>query len=277
MKDKIIFWIDNSLIYFGLAKSLQEKYDCELYAIFDIVDKPKKIQNQQFVKFHKVWYYHDYISKRKSEPDLEYLKYIEKKYKLNLWTIAYNDRIFYQFNNFYKFSSNEVLLIIEEECKLFESIIDEIKPDFLIIPRAPLRESCVFLQICKCKGVKILFLATNRLGNKCIISNGDESLGYVNNESIRSDKTFEDLQRYREQHDLYNQLKIDSSKFLNSRSSMVKAFCKFFFSKSSNQKSHYTYYGRTKLRVLFFYLLDILRTKYRKKFIEKFISSRFTF
>ena len=52
MKEKILVWINSSLVYFGLCKSLQEKYDCELYAIYDITDKPKKyFQTQKIVKF----------------------------------------------------------------------------------------------------------------------------------------------------------------------------------------------------------------------------------
>jgi len=41
MKDKIIFWLNADLIYFGIAKSLQEKYDSNFYAIIDITKKPK--------------------------------------------------------------------------------------------------------------------------------------------------------------------------------------------------------------------------------------------
>ena len=52
MKEKILVWINSSLVYFGLCKSLQEKYDCELYAIYDITVKPKKyFQTQKIVKF----------------------------------------------------------------------------------------------------------------------------------------------------------------------------------------------------------------------------------
>ncbi len=55
MKDKIIIWQDFALITFGLTKSLQEKHDCDLYAIIDIPDRPKKFFQQQIysVKFLK--------------------------------------------------------------------------------------------------------------------------------------------------------------------------------------------------------------------------------
>ena len=42
MKPKLMFWIDMQFLYFGLAKSLQEMFDCELFTIIECTDKPKK-------------------------------------------------------------------------------------------------------------------------------------------------------------------------------------------------------------------------------------------
>lgn len=54
MKDKIIFWNHTDFIQLGLAKSLLDKHDCELYAIMDVADTPKKFfKEQQIVKFEK--------------------------------------------------------------------------------------------------------------------------------------------------------------------------------------------------------------------------------
>ena len=44
---------------------------------------------------------------------IEYLEKIEKEYNINLWEIAYGERSFYKHNNYYKFSENEILLILE--------------------------------------------------------------------------------------------------------------------------------------------------------------------
>lgn len=64
MKDRILFWIDNSLAYFGVAKSLKENYDCELYAIYDMTDRTRKFfENQDLVFFQKTWFYHDNVKK----------------------------------------------------------------------------------------------------------------------------------------------------------------------------------------------------------------------
>ena len=104
MDKKIIFWIDSKLIYFGLAYYLQKKTNADFFAIIDITNKTKKFfENQELVNFQKKWFYFDHVKLKKSKPDLEYLSYIEKKYGLNLWELAINERIFYRFNKFHKF------------------------------------------------------------------------------------------------------------------------------------------------------------------------------
>ena len=62
MKPKLIFWIDSNFYYFGLAKSLQETLDCELYSVIETTDKPKKFfEEQKIVNFKKVWFFYDYV------------------------------------------------------------------------------------------------------------------------------------------------------------------------------------------------------------------------
>ena len=89
MKDKILVWINPSLVHYGLCKSLQEKFDCKLYAIYDITDKPKKyFEIQKIVKFEKSWFYNDLVSLKHSTPDIQFLKQFEEKYNLDLWLLA---------------------------------------------------------------------------------------------------------------------------------------------------------------------------------------------
>ena len=163
MKPKLLVWIDSQFSTFGLAKSLQEMLDCELFSIIEITNKPKKFfEEQQIVKFTKTWFYYDFILKTKRRPDLNYLKSIEEKYKIPLWLIAANDRFFNHFNSFYKFSSNEILLILEDEIKLFEMILDEVKPDFLIMFETHQQHNHIFYEICKARKIKILMTTNSR-------------------------------------------------------------------------------------------------------------------
>ena len=81
MTDKIIFWLDSFLLPFGIANSLQKKYDCELYAIIDITNGTKNFfEKQNLVEFEKTWFYFDHVHPQNSKPDYEYLKNIENTY-----------------------------------------------------------------------------------------------------------------------------------------------------------------------------------------------------
>ena len=69
------------------------------------------------------------LKKPLEKPDLEYLSNFEKKYDIDLWKLAINERHFYKHNKFYKITTNHILKILEQECRLFENILDEIKPE----------------------------------------------------------------------------------------------------------------------------------------------------
>lgn len=273
MKDKIIVWIDQDYLTFGLAKSLQEKYECDLFAIFDVTDRPKKFfQQQQFVRFRKFWFFHDYILKIKTRPDLNYLASFEEKYKINLWLLACNDRIFYRYNDFYQFTSDEVLSILEQECRFFESVLDEIKPDFLVTVLTGTRRNHLFYEICKARGIKILMLNASRFGYRCIISQEEEKLdlmGSHNNISSKT-RTMVELQDYLKGHHALKEGDEYTSTFLKSKRKLVKAAIQFLLiSKNTNYKTHYTYYGRTKLRVLIHSILNLLKIWYRVFFMNR--------
>ena len=164
MSSKIIFWINDYLSVLGLPKILQERYNFDIFGIFDITDKPKKfLKKQKLINFSKIWFFHDHIYKTNQKPDKEFLKLIEEKYKVDLRLLASNERFFNKFNQFYKFSSDEILLILEQECKLFEKILDEVKPDFLITGITTLHYNHLFYKICQARGVKILVIRQSYL------------------------------------------------------------------------------------------------------------------
>ena len=66
MKNKILFWVDVSLLQFGIAKTLKEKTDANLYVIYDLNHHLKKsFMNQNIVNFEKEWYFWDLVGKIK--------------------------------------------------------------------------------------------------------------------------------------------------------------------------------------------------------------------
>lgn len=272
MKDKIIFWLDADLTHFGLAKSLQDNYDCELFAILDITDKPKKFfEDQEIIKFQKIWFYHDYILKSDGNPDINYLKSFEEKYRINLWLLAYNERLFYRFNEYYKFNTDEILKILEQECKLFEDILDEIQPNFLLMRATDMHHNHLFYQLCKAKGITCLLLGQSRFAYRSIISPRWHEVDGIENyrKSTGPSRTFEELQEYLKGIDTFKQAKEYTSGFQKSRWSKIRAAYRFLLSNNSNEKTHYTYYGRTKLRVLLKSLTFLMRKKYRELFINR--------
>ena len=112
--------MNDALSFVGVPKTLQEKYGFEIFGIFDVTDKPKKfLAKQKLINFSKIWFFHDHVYKTNKKPDREYLKSIQKKYKVDLGLLASNERFFNKYNQFYKFSQDEILLILEQECKLF--------------------------------------------------------------------------------------------------------------------------------------------------------------
>ena len=270
MNSKIIFWMNDALALVGLPKTLQEKHNFDIYAILDVTDKQKKFfQKQELIKFSKIWFFHDYISKVTKKPDTKYLKLIEKKHKIDLSLLASNERFFNKWNKYYKFSSDEKLLILEQECKLFEKILDEVQPDFLIIAQTTLHHNHLFYEICKARGIKVLMIRSSFFVGKYIISSEFDS---IDNTQINGKFHFNslvDIQNYLKKYDSTNKVKLELENLLASKTDFLKAILKFLVSSNTNVKTHYTYYGRSKFAVLKGTIFSIIKKRFRESFINK--------
>jgi len=273
MKQKFLIWIDSNFLHFCIAYYLQKKSDCKLYAIIDITNRSKDFfLNQDLVKFEKVWFYFDHVNPKKENFDLHYLENIEKKYNLNLWQLAINERIFYKFNNFYKFNDKEILSILTQECKLFENILNEVNPDFLLIKETILHKDHLFYEMCKKSQIIILLVYLTKTINKCVISSEAHKFdSQCNFESIPSlNRSFEDLQKYLKKSNLLGKFKNLQNNFLNSKILRIKAALDFMiFYNNSNVKTHYTYFGRNKFKVLLNEIRSSINKRSRRKFIDK--------
>ena len=70
--------------------------------------------------------------------------------------------------------------------------------------------------------------------------------------------------------ELSNQIKNKVIKPGTDKSSIIRSTIEYFLhSDQKNLDTHYNYYGRTRLKVFFYYLNSYLKTKYRKSFIDK--------
>ena len=272
MSSKIIFWIGGALTTFALAYYLQKKIGSNFYAIIDTYEKPKSFfKNQNLVNFQKTWFYHDYFQNM-TKPDLNYLSNFEKKYEINLWELAINERIFYRFNRVYKFSHDEILLILEHECKLFEKVLTEINPDFLIMFEPTLHQHELFYKMCKKANMKILTLNQPNI-SRCIISENSRKLdlNIELDELPSTNKSFSELRDYRKSFSSYKTIKNYRNQFKTSNLKLLQSTFKFLTSENKHIKTHYTHRGRTKFQVL----KDELMLKVNKKSRSSFINKNF--
>ena len=270
MNSKIIFWVNDDLSLLGLPKILQEKYNFDIFGIFDITDKPKKfLKKQKLINFSKIWFFHDHINKTNQRPDREFLKLIEEKYKVDLRLLASNERFFNKFNEFYKFSPDEILLILEQECKLFEKILDEVKPDFLITAKTALHHHHLFYKICQARGVKILMLRQSYLRGQYMITSRSYLIDHAEYDKKHNFGSLSEIQNYVKKYDATQQLFLYTKTFQNSKLKYLQSALKYLFSDNSNVKTHFTYYGRTKFAVLRITLINEIKKKYREYFINK--------
>ena len=270
MNSKIIFWMNDDLSGLGLPKILQEKYNFDIFGIFDITDKPKKFfKKQKLINFSKIWFFHEHINKTNQKPNREFLKLIEEKYKVNLGLLASNERFFNKFNEFYKFSPDEISLILEQECKLFEKILDEVKPDFLITGITTLHHNHLFYKICQARGVKILVIRQSYLRGRYVIASRTYLFDHAEYDEKHSFGSLSEIQNYIKKYDTTALIIAHTKTFQNSKIKYFQAILEYLFSDNSNVKSHFTYYGRTKFTVLRITLINEIKKKYREYFINK--------
>jgi hypothetical protein len=277
MKDKIIFWCGADFTQFSMAYYFQKLFDSDMYSIVDVTNNSKTFfKNQKLINFKKTWFLHDQYDKNHDKPDIEYLKYFEQKYDIDLWQLTINERIFYGFFDFHKFTTNEILSIVEQICKFYEQIFLEIKPDFFITKLTSFHHLELFRRMCIYHGTKVLTLSSPKIPQISILSEDDTKFDYVNSlENIEcKEKNFNELN-----NDLILLNSNNDAKEIvmdywrkhgsNSKINMAKMLIKFLISSNVNINTNYNYYGRTRLRVLKNSIILILKKLFRESFMRK--------
>ena len=220
---------------------LQKKLDADYYAIIDITNKPKKFfMDQNLIDFKQIWFYHDEINNSgNKQPDINFLKEFENKYDINLWNLALNERIFYRFYNFHKFTDNEILNIEEKSIRFFERVLNQIKPDYFITKVPSFHHLELFSQMCKKRGVKNLILSQPNIGYRCIISevvSKLDSFSSIDNITTQN-LTFEELQNYLKSFDISKQISKYNKQHANSKKDWFKALIDYLLSENVNVKT----------------------------------------
>jgi len=271
MRKKIVVWCGADFTHFCMLYYLQKKLDADFYCIADITPNVKDFFNtQKLVNFKKIWFFHDHITKL-TNPDIDYLAAFEKKYKINLWNLALNERMFYRFNDFHKFTRDEILSIYQQACVLFENIINEVKPDFFITKETAFHHLELFYEMCLKSGIQSLMLNQPNLGKRSMISKKCRIPDYMSKRKkhISKNRDFHELQQYLESLNTSESIKNYLEQHANSKLDLLKAFLIFMTSNNSSIHTNYNYFGRTKIKVLSNEILIRFKKANRRNFINK--------
>lgn len=276
MKKRILYWFGADFTQFTTAYYLQNMIESDSYSIIDITQKPKKFfQEQKLVKLKNMWFLHDHLTSIEQEPDYNYLKNVEEKYSLNLWKVALNERQFYGFFDFHKFSQKEILLILEKELKLFEKILEEVNPDVFITKESTRHSLEIFCEICRSKNIKVLALSTTKIGFRSMITNGITEFENIENKETEKIKNWEDAEKYLKSYNTKKYIRNYIKEHGKSRKKFVSAALEYILkNENENIKTHYNYFGRTKFRVGLFMIKSIFKKRIRKNFINKKLSNQ---
>ena len=271
-KDKVLVWIGAEFVNFVLTYGLQKKLDADYYAIIDITNKPKEFfMNQSLIDFKQILFYHDEINNSgNTQPDINFLKEFENKYDINLWNLALNERIFYRFYDFHKFTDNEILNIEEKSIRFFERVLNQIKPDYFITKTPSFHHLELFRMMCDKSDCKVMILGYTKLAGILTISRDLNEIDYVKelDQYSSEGKSFEEMKEYLNNHSYflktYNYYKNDKKKI----TSQLSALTEFLLSSNLNINTNYNYYGRTKMKVISSLLNDRKKRKIRERFME---------
>ncbi len=273
-KPRVLFWLNGLLLHYSLGYYLQSRLDADFFGIVDINTKPKKfLQTQNIVNFEKLWFFHDNI-KKNQKPDLDYLRTFEKKYGINLWKYALNERFFYLHNRFYKFERTEILSILEQEIKLFELVLDEIKPDYFLTYDPVFHHQKLLLDLCRKKGIKVLStIISTGIKNKTIIVEDGATYDLTSNSIVEKPlKTERSNIENKESYDKIHHSYVQSRKpNFSNKLTALKDYLLDFDSELIN--SNFMYYGKSKLKVVKDTLTFELRRGINYRYLQKVSTS----
>ena len=265
---KILFWIPNIENY-GIASKFKE-YD--IYAMYDIWPNHKRFfKKQKLVNFSKEWYYDENINLgKKTTPNKEYLEEFEKRTGIKLWETYYAEKSFNKYNPYYKFSYSEALLIFEQECKFFESILDEIRPDYLIMQRVARHQTFLLSEICKSRNIPVLTLEVSNFGFRFQICSSMENISeefkkYVPQKQFSKQELF----NYFFQYDSSKQNKTLLTKIPSIYVRNKDVAKNFIFHDNKKFQKHFARLGMSRFNMIKQSIISIIKKSNVEKFVKQ--------
>ena len=109
------------------------------------------------------------------------------------------------------------------------------------------------------------------LGYNCLITEVLHKLDNFEQITPKTDpRDFHELREYLKKFDKLRQISDQMNSFLTGKTQLLKAVLNYIFiSNNSSLKENYSYYGRSKLKVVIKEIFTIFKKNYRKQFIDK--------
>jgi hypothetical protein len=150
-------------------------------------------------------------------------------------------------------------------------VLNEINPNFVIMHEPYQHHDETFFELCKSKNIKTMAFYFSTFGYNCEIS---ENVHYADDISNIEQKTkyrsFPELVEHYESLKVSDRIKKQNvDPFGNKSNIALAAFDYLFKTKNDNTKTHYSYFGHSKIRALSNAISGSIKTKSRWNFIEK--------
>ncbi|RZD43877.1 MAG: hypothetical protein CXT78_07425 [Thaumarchaeota archaeon] len=257
---------------FAALQFLQKILPIEIYAINDqSIQSRKFYEKQKLLKIKKTWFYRDY-SKSFHSPDIKFLKRIEEKYQLNLWHIITTDPNFFTINDKSKFTESEIHSLVEDDCKLFKKIIEDVKPDFLILHAGGHKQMNLLREMCRGSGIRILQFALAKFGTRYQISSKHDILDECYKKiDVSVNKKFSDeyIKKIEKKLSLSHFQHENSKSYIKNKILFILGFVQNFFIVKKESESLYSNFKKTSIIKRYFNLLKInLKRIIRKQFLD---------
>lgn len=266
MDKKILIWIDDSsFLQYCFSTILAKKTNNLFFGVADVNKFGKSFLNTQtLLSFSNLFFYRDKLPSKNKIYDINYLKDFEKKYGINLWTIIYSERLFYNFTTYYKPTIQQILSITEYTCKFFEKVLDESKPDFLFIKAIDNFQNTILFELAKSKNINILTFSSAKLANSSHVSLDSDVIDEINPNSILS---ITDFSEYIESHD---PLKQDNKKKSIEMPTWKKRLINLFkYLKIELDSNYFPNYGKKSINFIFKNISLTIKSLRRKTFLNK--------
>ena len=146
--------------------------------------------------------------------------------------------------------------------------MDENKPDCLLTLNFGLHHENLLTKICKKRKINVISISISKLMNNCYLSESADTLIEGSNSDDKN-FSFEDLQKIVDENNLSKSLENVYGSIRTSKSKRFFAAMSILLEKNKNIRTHYTYYGRTKLNLILLEIQNFIQTSTRGDFLSK--------